>query len=76
MVNMGELTLSHGQLFTCIRTLYLYTNIVPVYEHLDDGAKVSPVYNAKKSQTPCHCFFKYAMTLSLLNIRILPYGST
>ena len=27
-------------------------NIVPVYEHLDDGAKLSPVYNVKKIINP------------------------
>lgn len=40
-----------------MRTLYLFDHIVPVYEHLDDGAKLLPVYNAKKSSTSCCCRF-------------------
>jgi hypothetical protein len=45
--------------------------IVPMFEHLHDGAIVLPVYNAKNLETTCPLY-----SAPSLIIRMLPYGST
>jgi len=57
-VSISELTLYNIQLYSCISTLYLYFNIVPLSEHLDDGAKLLPVYNTKNSKPPVIIVYK------------------